>query len=300
MNKLRKKRAINRALIKKNFSGWILILPTVLLFALLVWRPIMIGIGYSFFDLKGFEPQRFVGLDNYKEVLSDTNFLTTLKNTVMYVIWSLVIGLPLPFVAAVMMNEMLHAKQYFKITTYLPCVLPAMATYLLWKLIYGEGANGLLNSMLYFIGVEPLPFLASEAAVIPLLIVMMTWSGFGGSVVMYLASLQGVDKSLYEAARIDGAGFWKRFTTVTFPHCRGIILLLAVRQVISIFSITEQPMVMTGGGPAGASMSLGLTNYYYAFKYGQMQKSLALGVITFVILIGLTVVYFKMDKKINE
>ncbi len=288
------------ASIKKNVPGWALIVPTVLLFTFLVWRPIIIGISYSFYDLKGFEPVKFVGFDNYVQVLKDTNFTKTLWNTVSYVIWSLIIGLPLPFLAAVMMNEMLHAKQYFKITTYLPAVLPGVATYLLWKFIYGESQGGLLNAMLYFLGVQPLPFLASETAVIPLLVVMMSWSGFGGTLIMYLATLQSVDNTLYEAARLDGAGIWRRFTTVTFPHCRGIILLLAVRQIISVFQVTEQPLVMTGGGPAGASLSLGLTNYFYAFKYGAMDKSLALGVITFCILAGLTVVYFVLDKKIHD
>lgn len=286
--------------LKRNISGWGMLLPTVVFFVFLVWRPIVIGITYSFFDLRGFDPVEFVGLENYEQVLSDTNFLRTLKNTVSYVVWSLIIGLPLPFFAAVMINEMRHAKQYFKVTAYLPGILPGMAVYLLWKNIYGESANGLINSLLYYLGFQPLPFLASETAVIPLLIIMMSWQGFGGTMIMYLASLQSIDKTLYEAARIDGAGFWKRFTTITFPHCKGILLLLGVRQIISVFSVTEQPMVMTGGGPGGASLSLGLTNYYYAFKYGAMQKSLALGVITFIILSGLTIVYFKLDKKIND
>lgn len=286
--------------IKKNLSGWGLLLPTVVFFVIFVWRPILIGVSYSFFDLKGFEPVEFIGLKNYEQVLSDTNFLRTLKNTVWYVVWSLVIGLPLPFITAVMINEMRHAKQYFKITAYLPGILPGMAVYLLWKNIYGETANGLINSLLYYLGFDTLPFLASETAVIPLIIIMMTWQGFGGTMIMYLASLQTIDKTLYEAARIDGAGFWRRFMTITFPECRGIILLLAVRQIMSIFSVTEQPMVMTGGGPGGASLTLGLTNYYYAFKYGSMQKSLALGVITFIILSGLTIVYFRLDKKIND
>lgn len=286
--------------LKTNISGWLLVVPTVFLFVFLVWRPIILGISYSFFELNGFEPVKFIGFENYRQVLSDTNFIQTLKNTVYYVIWSLILGLPLPFIAAVMMNEMIHAKQYFKITTYLPAILPGMAVYLLWRFIYGESSGGLINSMLYYLGVQPLPFLASETAVIPLLVIMMTWSGFGGTLIMYLATLQGVNQSLYEAARLDGAGFFRRIMTVTFPHCRGIILLLAVRQIISVFSVTEQPMVMTGGGPGGASMTLGLTNYYYAFRYGSMQKSLALGVITFVLLLGLTFVYFKLDKKINE
>lgn len=286
--------------IKKNLSGWGLLFPTIVFFVIFVWRPILIGIGYSFFDLRGFDPVEFIGLENYKQVLSDTNFLRTLKNTLWYVVWSLIIGLPLPFITAVMINEMRHAKQYFKITAYLPGILPGMAVYLLWKNIYGETANGLINSLLYYLGFDTLPFLASETAVIPLIIIMMTWQGFGGTMIMYLASLQTIDKTLYEAARIDGAGFWRRFMTITFPECRGIILLLAVKQIMGVFSVTEQPMVMTGGGPGGASLTLGLTNYYYAFKYGAMQKSLALGVITFIILSGLTIVYFRLDKKIND
>ena len=117
---------------------------------------------------------------------------------------------------------------------------------------------------------------------------------------MYLATLQGVDNSLYEAARIDGAGFWKRFQVVTLPHLLPMALLMCVQQIIAVFNVTEQPMVMTGGGPNGASMTLGLTNYYYAFKYGHFDKSMALGVVTFMILIGLTFVYFGLEKKLDE
>jgi multiple sugar transport system permease protein len=80
---------------------------------------------------------------------------------------------------------------------------------------------------------------------------------------------------------------------------RGILLLLALRQIINVFQVTEQPLVMTGGGPNGATMSLGLQNYFYAFKYGQMDKSIALGIIMFVLLVGLTFVYFRMDKNAN-
>lgn len=286
--------------IRNNIAGWLLILPTVLAFILFLWRPIIIGIGYSFFNLKGFTPDGFVGFDNYVKVLSDTNFLKTLGNTVEYVLWSLVLGLPLPFVAALMLNEMRAGKQYFKISTYLPCVLPGMAVYLLWTMVYGESSAGLINSFLNVLGMENMRFLSNDKIVIPCIILMMTWRSFGSTMIMYLATLQGVDISLYEAARIDGANFWQRITHITFPYCRGIILLLAVKQIIGVFAITEQPMVMTGGGPNGASLSLGLTNYYYAFKYGQMQNSLALGVVSFTILVGLTIVYFALDKKIND
>ncbi len=287
-------------LIKNNISGWTLLIPSLILFIFLVWRPIIIGIGYSFFELQGFEPVKFVGLKNFRDVLTDTNFVKTLFNTIEYVVWSLIIGLPLPFICAVMMNEMLHMKGYFKVTTYLPVIIPAIATSLIWKFVYMDGPGGLLNGILYHFGIGPMNWLSNKHIVIPLIIISMSWNGFGGAAIMYLASLQSVNQELYEAARLDGAGFWRRAAHVMFPHMRGILLLMGIKQIIGVFSVTEQPLAMTGGGPNGASMTLGLTNYFYAFKYGQYDKSLALGVVTFCILLVLTIVYFGLDKKINE
>ena len=212
----------------------------------------------------------------------------------------MIIGFPLPFVCAVMMNEMVHMKGYFKITTYLPVVVPAIATSLIWKMVYMDGPGGLLNMVLYYFGVEPMQWLSNKNIAILLIIISTTWNGFGGTLILYLGALQGVNQELYEAARLDGAGFFGRICHVMIPHMRGMLLLMAIRQIIGIFNITEQPLAMTGGGPSGASMSLGLTNYFYAFKYGQYEKSLALGVIVFCILAILTYVYFKLDKRVNE
>jgi len=286
--------------VTKNIPGWALLLPTVLLFVLIVWRPICMAFYYAFFDMRGIQIISFAGLENFKDVLTDTAFIQTLINTVKYVAWSLIIGLPLPFFVAVMLNEMICFKGYFKTTAYLPVLIPSIATCLIWRMIYIGGNGGLLNMVLENFGVGPIDWLNEKGLVIPLIVVSMTWQSFGGSMIMYLASLQSVDQSLYEAARLDGAKFFQRFRYVLFPHMRGILILLAIRQIIGVFQVTEQPLVMTGGGPNGASMSLGLTNYFYAFKFGQMEKSMALGVVCFIMLFGLTFLYFKLDRKINE
>lgn len=285
---------------KMLLTGWALIIPSVILFLVFVWRPLLMGVSYAFFKLDGVSLGEFVGLQNFVDVLSDTNFIQTLLNTIAYVFWSLVIGLPLPFVFAVMLNEMLRGKGFLKTSFYLPVLLPSIVTCLIWRYVYADGAGGLLNMLLYCFGLGPATYLSNKALVIPLIIVTMTWSGFGGAVIMYLANLQSVDQSLYEAARLDGAGFWKRIQVVLLPHMRGILLLLAVRQIISVFQVTEQPLVMTGGGPNGASMSLGLTSYFYAFKYGQMERAMALGVVIFILLMGLTFVYFRLDRKLHD
>ena len=299
-NRSQKKKLSPATIVKRNMSGWLLILPSLFLFFFIIWRPIVIGIGYSFFKLEGFTPVEFVGLDNFKDILSDTNFLQTLGNTVKYVFWSILIGFPLPFLCAVMLNEMVHLKGVFKVFTYLPVVIPSIAVCMIWTNVYMDGPSGLLNMLLSFFGVGPLTWLSNKDVVIPAIVISMTWQGFGGTMIVYLASLQGVNQELYEAARLDGAGFLSRFAHITIPHMRGIMLLMVIRQIISVFSVTEQPLTMTGGGPNGASMSLGLTNYFYAFKYGQYDKSLALGVVTFCILIVLTFVYFNLDKRTEQ
>ncbi len=297
------KRRTNKNLggiVARNLSGWLLILPSIFLFIMLVWRPIGIGIWYSFYKLQGFTRVEFVGLKNFMDVLTDTNFIQTLWNTVGYVFWSLVIGFPLPFICAVMLNEMIHMQGYFKITTYLPVIIPSIATCLIWKMVYMDGNGGLLNMFRYYLGLEPMNWLSNKNLAIPLIVISMSWNGFGSTLIMYLATLQGINQELYEAARLDGAGFFRRIIHVLFPYMRGLLLLMLIRQIIGVFNVTEQPLTMTGGGPNGASMSLGLTNYYYAFKYGQYDKSLALGVITFCLLLVLTFIYFGLDKRVDE
>lgn len=297
--KLNKNRSL-ASIVARNVSGWVLILPSIFLFIMLVWRPIGIGMTYSFFRLQGFTPKEFVALKNFTDVLTDTNFIQTLWNTLSYVGYSLLIGFPLPFIAALMMNELVHIQGYFKISTYLPVIIPSIATSLIWKMVYMDGEGGLLNMILYYLGMEPMNWLSNKNLAIPLIVIAMSWNGFGSTLIMYLGTLQGINQELYEAARLDGAGFFGRIVHVLVPHMRGLLLLMVVRQIIGVFGVTEQPLTMTGGGPNGASMSLGLTNYYYAFKYGQYDKSLALGVITFLMLLVLTFIYFGLDKRVDD
>lgn len=282
--------------LKKDFPAWILIIPSIILFIFVIWRPIFIGFLYSFFKLRGFTPIEFVGLKNYIDVVSDTNFLTVLMNSVKYVIWAIIIGFPLPFIVAIMLNEMVHLKGFFKISVYLPVVVPAIATYMIWYYLYLPGDAGVLNLILGKLGLEPLEWLQNKRMVIPLLLITSTWHGFGSQTLVYLAGLQGINTELYEACKIDGGGFFTRIRVVVFPFMKGTLLLLLIRLMINIFQILEMPLTMTGGGPNGASLSMGLQTYKYAFEYAQMDKSMAMGVITFLILICLTFIYARAEK----
>ena len=290
---------LNKAygIIKRNISGWSLLIPTVFLLIFVVLKPLFMGIINSFFELKGFTPDKFTGFENYSQVIKDTKFAGTLLNTVKYVFWSLIIGLPLPFICAIMLNEMTRGRSFVRISTYMPAVIPAVAVSLIWTNMYMEGHGGLLNMFIGLFGAEPQQWLMNKHLTIPLIIVSMTWHGFGTTILYYFAMLQSVNAELYDAARIDGAGLFSRAKNVIMPHMFPLFVLMAIKQIIGVFQVIDQPLVMTGGGPNGASMSLALIGYQYAFQYSQAGKALAVNVITFVLLIGLTFIYFKAEKK---
>lgn len=297
--KLKTRRGIG-SIFRQNITAWILLLPSLLLFYFLVWRPIGTGLVYSFFKLKNYVPIEFVGLKNYHDVVTDMLFIKTLANSAKYVLWSFVIGFLPPIIFAVILNEIVHMNAFLKFSIYFPQIVPAVAAALIWYFLYLPGDGGVLNIILQKIGLPQQQWLQNSKQTIPLIIVMMTWQGCGGSMILYLASLQGINQELYEAAKIDGANIPTRFANVTLPAIFPIILLQFVRQIIGVFQVMIEPMTMTGGGPNNASISLNLQGFNYAFKNFQPERSLALGVITFLILMVVTCFYFKMQKKFGE
>lgn len=289
---------LRKGFILRDMAAWALMIPTILILYFWTIRPLITGIIYSFFRLQGFEVMSFAGLDNYRDILGDTRFAQILYNTFQYVFWSLILGYIPPVIIAVLLNEMVHAKGFFRFSIYFPCMISSIATSLIWYYLYLPDASGLFNRVLISMGMSKFDWLQNENAVIPLIVLSTTWKGFGGTMLMYLASLQGVNQELYEAALVDGAGLMRRFWTVTFPHIRSIMLLFFVKQIIGVFQILAEPMAMTGGGPNNASMSMGLWSYNNGFVYFNTGHSLTISVVMFIILMVLTFFYFILQKKV--
>ena len=287
---------------RKDLNGWILMLPMVIILYLFVWRPTVMGTAWSFFNMKGYTVRDFCGFDNYIKVLTHTQFLPTLWNTVQYVLWSFVIGFLPPLFIAIMINEVVHFKGAFRVLIYIPAVIPGIAAMLMWYFMYYPDQTGLLNMILSKFGVEPQQWLNDPDFTIIGIIIYSTWKGFPGAMLLYYASVQSVSVELYEAAIIDGAGPLRRLWHITRPAMEGIILLQAVRQIIGVFQIMEQPLAMTGGGPNGASTSLSYQLYQYGFNSGGKGtgQAMALGVIIFLILIVFTIFYFWLNRKIED
>ena len=253
---------------KNELDAWILFAPAIIVLYLMIWRPTVLGIVWSFFKMNAYTPAEFCGFDNFKKVITHTQFFPTLWNTVKYVLWSLALGYLPPLILAVIVNEMVHFKSAFRVTIYLPVIIPGIAAMLMWYYIYYPDQTGLLNMLLIKMGMNPYGWLNNPRFTIPGIVIYSTWKAFGSTMLLYYAAVQGTSVELYEAALIDGAGPWKRAWNVTRPHLEGILLLNFVNQIISVFQIMEQPLAMTGGGPNGASISLGYQLYQYGFNSG--------------------------------
>jgi multiple sugar transport system permease protein len=282
---------------KKNISGWLIMVPSLVLFIFFVWEPLFESIRLSLYSAKGMRTIEFVGLKNYIDVFNHPDFLPAIKNTFSYTIWSLIIGFLIPIIMAILMNEMVHAKGLFRVGTYFPNIVPGLATVLMWGFIFRPGTTGVLNIILKFFGVEPMTWLSNPKMTIPLIVATMTWKGAGATALIYLAALQGINTELYEAAIIDGAGIWKRVKHVTIPNLRNLASTLLVLQIISVFQILYEPLVLTNGGPNNASISIMQLVYKYAFEKFDYPKAASVSVIISIMLVILTAVYNKINKQ---
>jgi len=283
--------------IKKNISGWLIMAPTLILFAFFVWEPLLASIRLSLYSAKGMRTEEFVGLKNYIDVFHHPDFFPAVRNTFSYTIWSLLIGFLVPIIMAVIINEMVYAKGLFRVGIYFPNIVPGLATVMMWAFIFRPGKTGVLNIILGNIGAQPQVWLSNPKLTIPLIVLTMTWKGAGATALIYLAALQGINPELYEAAIIDGAGIWKRIVHVTVPNLRNLIRSLLILQVISVFQILYEPLVMTNGGPNNASISIMQLVFKYAFEKFDYPKAAAVSVIISLFLVTLTAVYNKFSKE---
>jgi multiple sugar transport system permease protein len=288
------------SLFKRNAAAWALLAPSVAALVVVMWRPIVQAVGWSFFKMKGYDLVSFNGLQNYIDVLTDATFMKTLLNTFSYVLWSLVIGFVPPIAVAVALNEMCHFKGPFKFSLYFPAITPLAATALIWYFLFQPGEAGALNALLGGLGFAPSNWLSDPRMTIPLIIFTMTWKNLGATMLVYLASLQGVNQELYEAATIDGAGVRRKLWHITFPQIAPVVVLMLVRHIVSVFQVMIEPLIMTDGGPNNASLSVNLSADYYAFRFLTADKALALGVLTFTALFFLTIFYFAVKKRVED
>lgn len=264
------------------------------IFGLLIFMvgPIVASAFYSFTDYDILGSPVWVGLDNYRKLLfEDPYFWISLKVTIIYAAVSVPLGLIVSLILALLLNINMKGIFLFRTIYYLPTVISGVAVALLWKWIFNP-EFGVMNWLLGEIGIEGPKWLYDENWALPAIIIMSLW-GVGGSMLIYLAGLQGIPTDLYEAAEIDGANKWNQFFYVTIPMLSPVIFFNLIIGILSALQVFTEGYVMTGGGPNNATLFSVLYLYRSAFNYLQMGYASALAWILFMIILFFTLIVFK-------
>ena len=285
---------------KRDTIGWLVMLPSLILFTFFVWEPLVENVVLSVHNAQGYHMLEFVGLANYRRVIKNPDFVDAFKNTFSYTLWSLVIGYFVPIILGILISETVHMKGFFRTGIYFPNIVPGLATIWIWSYLFKPGPTGVLNILLGYIGIEPRIWLTNPKWTIPLIVIALTWKSAGSTALIYMANISGINPELYEAAVIDGAGILQRIRHITIPSIRSIASTMLILQIISVFQILYEPMVMTNGGPNGASISLMMLMYRYMARDFDYPSASAVSVMVCIILILLSGLYSRATKKQNE
>lgn len=285
--------------LRRHSQSYLFLIPAILIFSLFVWYPIILGFVMSFQNVDLLGASTWIGWKNYQYIFKDPLFATAWRNSLMFTLYALLFGYAIPLILALVINEMRHARGFFRLAFYLPVMLPPIVTAFLWRWIYSPD-GGLLNALLALIHIPSNLWLESTQTALPALMVVATWGAAGTTMLIYLAALQGVPASLYEAAEVDGANLWSRLWHITLPSIRPIMLLMLILQIIGTMQVFIEPFTITGGGPQNATMSLILLIYNYAFQQADFGKASALGAILFLVLALLALIHMRLTRNATQ
>jgi multiple sugar transport system permease protein len=281
-----------------GLSTLVFAIPLLVIFGLFSWLPIGRSIVMSLQETNLIDTS-WVGLDNFRTVLSDPLLGTAIRNTLWFAVLALAIGYPVPLLAAVLMSEVRRMKGLFSALAYLPVVVPPVVAVLLWKFFFDARPEGVFNTMLGWVGLGPVPWLQDAGWAMPSLVLEATWAGAGGTIIIYLAALTSVPAELYDAAEVDGASVWRKIWHVTMPQLRGVLLITFILQIIGTAQVFLEPYLFTDGGPANATITVLLLVYRYAFGNslgGDYGAATALSLMLAVFLAVLSIVYFRLTR----
>jgi multiple sugar transport system permease protein len=282
---------------REEIDFYIFVSPWLIGLIFLFGGPILASLGLSFTSWTGVSTKslQWIGLENYQTLFSDKLFWISLKNTFYYAVGSVALGVILALAIAVLLNQNVPGTNIFRTIFYLPSITQGVAIAIVWAWILNPQV-GLLNYGLSFLGIKGPAWLASQQWALPALILMSLWS-IGTIMVILLAGLQGVPQSLYDAAKIDGAGLWGQFRHVTLPMISPALFLVIVTSTVASFQIFTNVAVMTEGGPGTSTMVYVYYLYLNAFTYFRMSYGSALAWLLFVVVSLLTWLQFKASSK---
>ncbi len=276
---------------EEKWAGYLFILPWLVGFGVFMIGPIIASFFISLSKTDMLTPSKFVGASNYAQAIHDPLFWKSLVNTCYYTFTTVFLGAGVGLGLALVLNQRIKLINFFRTVYYLPAVASVVALSFAWMWLLNPEI-GFVNFTLGRLGLPEPAWLASETWAMPALIIMSIWF-VGPNIVIYLAALQGIPDYLYDAIAIEGAGTFKKFRYITLPMITPAILLTLIMNTIWSFQVFTEAYLMTAGGPNNATLTSILYLYRQAFQYFHIGYASALGWLLFVVILGITLIFFK-------
>ena len=280
-----------RARVRRALTGYALIAPAMVATTVFLLIPMALSAYWSLTDYNGLTTPTWVGLHNYVALFHDPRFLRALTNTVTFVLLGMTIGPALGLCAALLLNEHVRGRGFYRTAIFLPVTTSLVVVATVWKMLLNE--QGIVNAVLATFGFQGHAWLADPSTALYAVILVSVWQGLGFEAVVFLAALQSIPQALYDAARVDGAGAWRRFVHVTLPGLRPTLLFVFVIGIIGSFQVFDQVFVMTQGGPVGSTNTI----VYYLidrFQALELGRASAVAYVLLLILATLSAIQFRL------
>jgi multiple sugar transport system permease protein len=275
--------------------GWayLFISVPVLLFLVFTFYPVISAFLMSFQKYNVLK-SKWIGLDNYKFMFQDEVFWKSIKNTVIFTVGTVPVNIVITFVLAFFIFQMKNKTQtFFKAVLYLPTVASGVTLSIVWLAIFDPRSSGLFNRFLSVFGIDPVIWLGQSSTALFSLMLVSYLGSHGGGIILYLAAMGGIPKSLYEAADIDHASGWTKFSKITWPLLKPTTLYLLVTGVITSFQVFISVYLMTQGGPNFATTTIAYLIYQTAFSFYDFGLASAQSFILAIMIIIISIVQFK-------
>lgn len=284
-------------------TGWhrarlvaLFVLPSLIPLIAFTLIPMVWSVGISFTEWNLLRPAEWVGLDNYRALFSDPTFRKALLNTGYYIVGYLPLAFAGGLGIALLLNRGIAGLGLFRSVYFLPVVTSWVVVAVVWRWLL-QPQGGIVNYLLSLVGIEGPGWWTSPTWAMPSVILASAWKDLGFIMVIFLAGLKNISADYYEAARVDGANWWVQFRRITFPLLSPSSLFVVVMALIGGFQVFDQVYVMTGGGPAGASVVVVEQIYTNAFRFGKMGYAAAMSWALFAIIFVVTLAQLRLQKR---
>ncbi|CAM4121767.1 carbohydrate ABC transporter permease [Lederbergia lenta] len=290
---------LNTIFYKDGPWAFILLLPSLIGFLIFVLFPVVASFFLSFTSWDLLTPIQWIGFENYINLFNDETFKKVLWNTLYFTVVTVPVGIIISLFLAVALNQKIRFIKFYRAAYFLPVISSMVAVAVVWQWIYNP-EYGLLNFILSLTGIQGPSWLSDTKWAMPAVMITSIWKGLGFNMLIFLAGIQGISESYYEAADIDGATWFKKFLYITVPLLRPTTFFVTVMAIIGSFQVFDAVFLMTGGGPARSTSVLVHYLYQNGFEYFRMGYASAMAYILFFLVLIFTFIQFTLQKKRGE